>query len=468
MRELLGSQAEDLLAALDEPPTVGLRLNTLRLGEGPEGAGAYTRVLTSLPWARRSVPWCESGFALDVAESDVKPGLHPWHAAGVYYLQDPSAMAVAEALAPAAGERVLDLAAAPGGKSTHLAALLGGRGVIVCNDPHPARARALLSNIERCGVANAVVVSNSVDKLARCFGAWFDRVLLDAPCSGEGMFRKSEAARSAWGPQTVSACAARQSDLLDSAAALVRPGGRLAYSTCTFSRAENEDVVAGFLARRPGFELETIDLPGVDPGLGEHVGAARVWPHRSVGDGHFVALLRRAADETPPRAAARTGRGRAAAARLRPDQEQLRAWREHAGAVSHAAGTTGEEERIVAHGDRLMLAPSEWPDLSGVHVLRVGLALGEVKRHSRRPRFEPAHAAAMVAGQPVGVPVPQACDLGLDDPRLARYLAGLDMPADGADGWTVVRAEGYPLGWGRLRAGTLRSALPSGLRRSGT
>lgn len=462
MRDLLGAQSDELLAALDEPPAVGLRLNTLRARDEPTRAG----VLARLPWPRRAVPWCPTGFALDLDGAATRPGLHPWHAAGVYYLQEPSAMVVAEALAPAPGERVLDIAAAPGGKSTHLAALLGGTGVLVCNDSHRARATALLGNVERCGVANAVVVNSEVGKLVRSFGAWFDRVLLDAPCSGEGMFRKSQASRTSWSPHTVAACSARQSALLDAAAACVRPGGRLAYSTCTFSRAENEDVVEKFLARRPGFALAEIQLPGVDPGFGAGRAAARVWPHRSLGDGHFVAVLRRSPDEAAPAASVSSRRARSHTAKLRPSQELLRALREHIAATPGCEAAAAHEERIVAHGDRLMMAPSEWPELSGVHVLRLGLALGEVRRTGRRPRFEPAHAAAMASGTAAGVLAAPTCDLELDDPRLTRYLAGLDLPASGSDGWTIVRAAGFPVGWGRLRSGALRSALPSGLRRA--
>lgn len=479
MSDLLGSESSRLMEALALEPSVGLRLNGLRL----PSQEAQRDAVTALPWRLESVPWCPTGFFVSAGEGAQRPGTHPWHHAGVYYLQDPAAMAVAEALAPRPGERVLDLAAAPGGKTTQLAALLAGTGIVVCNDTHPARARTLLGNVERCGIENAVVCHGEIERLARALPAWFDRVLLDAPCSGEGMFRKSEAARAAWSPRTVAACAARQTSLIAVAAACVRPGGTLAYSTCTFSREENEDVIGSFLERHPSFSLQEVRLPGVSPGLAGARGAARIWPHLAPGEGHFVAVLRRdESDESAPSAAASPGRlgpssrrserergrhtaraaprGKERAPLARPSSELLRAWREHLAASASGAAAVDEDD-LVAHGDRLMLAPRGAPQLPGVHVLRLGLALGELRRDGRTAGFVPAHAAAMAAratwpGE----------DLELGDPRIERYLAGEEFDAGGDDGWIVVRAGGFPLGWGRRRGGSVRSMLPTGLRRS--
>lgn len=451
MAELLGAESSLLLDALAADPSVGLRFNGLRLKTDDEAREFRKR----LPWRLESVPWCPSGFTVEDGVDEQRPGAHPWHHAGAYYLQDPAAMAVAEALAPRPGERVLDLAAAPGGKTTHIAALQEGRGILVSNDVHLERARSLLGNVERCGVEHALVCHGEIERLARALPGWFDRVLLDAPCSGEGMFRKSEAAREAWSNRTVVACAQRQASLIGVAADCVRPGGTLAYSTCTFSRAENEDVVESFVTRRPDFSLVEVKLPGTSQGLGALTGALRVWPHLAVGEGHFVAVLQRTdADAETPNPRSKTGRQ----AWPGPTPELLRAWRDYVSenAVDPAAFS---EERLVGHGDRLLLAPSGAPKLESVHLLRLGLALGELRREGRKARFVPAHAAAMAYSA-----YWRYEELEVDDPRVARYLVGEGFDAAGPDGWVVVRAGGFPLGWGRRRTGSVRSMLPTGLR----
>lgn len=475
MAELLGAESAALLASLAEPPTVGLRLNTLRTAL----PGTRERVLAGLPWGMEAVPWCADGFQLTGGVLERRPGLHPWHDAGVYYLQDPAAMAVAEALAPRPGERVLDLAAAPGGKSTHIAALQAGEGLLVCNDHHPQRARSLLGNIERCGIGHAAVCQSEPERLASAFGDWFDRVLLDAPCSGEGMFRKSDEALQAWSPAVVAACSLRQRRLIEVAARMVRPGGVLGYSTCTFSRAENEDVIESFLASHPDFAPVAVRLPGVSAALGRTpsaapalgAGAVRLWPQRAPGEGHFVAVLRRAEAEPgldgqrPPSGAKTSGRPRRGKPPLdRPSREQLAAWRAHFAEVApRAARDALDEDRLFAHGAKLLLAPpTALPDLAGVFVLRLGLALGEMSSRGRTPRFVPAHAAAMAAGTALDL---NGCDLEPDDPRLSSYLAGEAFDDGGEDGTVVVKAGGFPVGWGVRRRGSVRSLLPSGLRR---
>ena len=222
MQKLLGAEAEAFLTSLAEPARVGLRVNTLKCS--PESFKKLS------PWPVENVPWCGSGFLLNnqPTSNPVRPGLHPLHRAGVYYLQEPSAMAVAEALAPEPGEWVVDLAAAPGGKATHLASLMQNKGLLVANEVTGSRVRALGENLERLGVRHALVTSESVQKLAAQWGAVFDRVLLDAPCSGEGMFRKSAEAVSQWSEYLIESCAARQDGLLSEAAKLVKPG---AYSS---------------------------------------------------------------------------------------------------------------------------------------------------------------------------------------------------------------------------------------------
>jgi len=257
MERLLGGEYPAFLASYDERPSVGLRVNTLKIA--PE---VFRQIA---PFELTPVPWCAAGFT--IVEGDVEPGKHPYHPAGLYYLQDPSAMAVAELLDPQPGERVLDLASAPGGKATHIAAKMQGQGLLVANEIHSKRAWELASNLERWGVANVAITHETPERLAERFEGFFDRVLVDAPCSGEGMMRKGTAARIEWAPELIRGCTFRQADILEHAARLVRPSGWLAYSTCTFNPEENEGTVSHFIAARPDFELvEPPRQPGFTPG----------------------------------------------------------------------------------------------------------------------------------------------------------------------------------------------------------
>ena len=485
MRQLLGDEeAAELLHTLAQPPDVGLRLNGLR--------GDVRRLLERLPWDLTPVPWCSTAFvvqdpsppgehvngrAAHEQPSSIPPGRHPYQLAGAYYLQDPAATAVAEALAPRPGELVLDLAAAPGGKSTHLAALLGGSGWLVANDVHPQRAQALVGNLERCGVTNATVTNETPARLAQAWPSLFDRVLLDAPCSGEGMFRKSADAREMWSLANVMHCAARQDDLLLEAARLVKPGGYLAYSTCTLAPEENEGSVARFLAAS-GFELVPLALPGTSPGRADWSGAAplpqltgtvRIWPHLAPGEGHFVALLRRPEDS--PQVNAQEGDSRSTRRKRAelpaPGRAVQEAWREFA-----AGALTGEAARQLAptalQGDWLLHLPAGVlpaggePDLQGLRWLRHGLQLAQVRQGARSTRVEPAHALAMAL--PAGATA-RRLELEPDDERLALYLQGADVPAAGEAGYLRVEVQGLPLGWGKRSGGVVRSLLPKGLRR---
>ena len=246
MERLLGGEYPAFLASYAERPSVGLRVNTLKTT--PE---VFHQIA---PFELAPVPWCAAGFT--IVGDDIEAGKHPFHAAGLYYLQDPSAMAVAELLDPQPGERVLDLASAPGGKATHIAAQMQGQGLLVANEIHPKRAWELASNLERWGAANVTITNETPERLAERFEGFFDRVLVDAPCSGEGMMRKGEAARVEWASELIHGCALRQSGILEHAARLVQPGGRLVYSTCTFNPEENEGTVARFLAAHPEFAAD--------------------------------------------------------------------------------------------------------------------------------------------------------------------------------------------------------------------
>ena len=273
IRQQLGDEYDDFLKSLERPRAVALRFNPLK-GERPE-----------LPFVKEPVPWEQEGFYYD---PEARPGLHVYHEAGVYYLQEASAMAPVFLLDPQPGEKICDLCAAPGGKTTQIAGKMQGKGFLLCNEINPKRAKTLSRNIERMGVANALVTNEHPENLAKRFPGFFDRVLVDAPCSGEGMFRKEEAAVTDWSVETVQMCARRQAEILSSGAELVKPGGRLVYSTCTFAPEENEETIAAFLESHPEFSLEKVDAPWFTP-AGE--GQFRLWPHKLLGEGHFAAKL---------------------------------------------------------------------------------------------------------------------------------------------------------------------------------
>ena len=457
MQPFLGAEADAFLASLAEPTRVGLRVNTLKCS--PEDFRALS------PWPLENVPWCDSGFLLN--DSAARPGLHPLHRAGVYYLQEPSAMAVAEALAPEPGEWVVDLAAAPGGKATHLASLMQNQGLLVANEVTGSRVRALGENLERLGVRHALVTSESVQKLAARWGAAFDRVLLDAPCSGEGMFRKSAEAVSQWSEYLIESCAARQDGLLAEAAKFVKPGGTLVYSTCTFAPEENERVIAAFLEKHPEFGLEPLHLPGAATGRPDWVTASaeglertvRFWPHLSPGEGHFIAKLRRISGRTSGQTLghsdAKTRRKTVVPTPLPRQAEDL--WN------TFVRDTFREvplpDAPLTLRGEQLYALPEMLPDLTGLRTLRSGVWLGTLKKN----RFEPSHslALALTRGELSGA---RTLDFGAESPELRRYLQGDVLETPGQDGWLVVTVSGFALGWGRQNRGTLKNFYPKGLR----
>jgi len=451
MSDLLGAEYPAFLATYEVAPSVGLRVNTLKITPSD-----FRQIA---PFELSPVPLCAAGFT--VTGGDAEPGKHPYHAAGLYYLQDPSAMAVAELLAPQPGERILDLAAAPGGKATHIAAMMQGDGLLVANEVHPKRAWELAENLERWGARNVTITNETPGRLADHFGDFFDRVVVDAPCSGEGMLRKSAAARTEWGPELVRGCALRQSTILEQASRLVRPGGWLAYATCTFNPEENEGAIAHFLrderefelvepAWRPGFAKGRPDwLPGGDA-LPEISRAVRLWPHLGPGEGHFVALLRRQPAGSERHAERRSRR----AAQLPKTAEQA-----YRAFCAKDLPDVSSGQRLALEGTYLYAMPPETPDLSGLRVIHPGWWLGVVKKD----RFEPAHALAMgLQAQELH----EAVSLPPADPRLRAYLRGENFSSVGRDAWVNLAVDGYPIGWGKRVQGVVKSHYPRGLRRS--
>ena len=420
MKNQLGEEYEEFLKSLERPRAVALRFNPLK-GDRP-----------MLPFAGEPVPWEPEGVYYD---PESRPGLHVYHEAGVYYLQEASAMAPVFLLDPQPGEKVCDLCAAPGGKTTQIAGRMAGKGFLLCNEINPKRAKILSRNIERMAVANALVTNEHPANLAKRYPGFFDRVLVDAPCSGEGMFRKEEAAVTDWSQETVEMCANRQREILHSAAQLVCPGGRLVYSTCTFAPEEDEEAVAQFLEDHPEFVPEEIVAPWF--AAGEN-GSHRMWPHKLLGEGHFAAVFRKTAGEEEEIPEAK-------------GEKLPKEW------VSFAKelGIHLPEGKAVFFGQNLFWAPEAMPDIQRLKVMRPGLELGTVKKD----RFEPAHALALWLKDCKHIQRYPA-----DSEQIKGYLHGDVVPSE-EKGWCLVCADDYSIGWGKGDGRVLKNHYPKGLRR---
>ena len=420
MQIQLGAEYSAFLESLERPRAVALRYNPLK-GESP-----------TMPFAGENVPWEPRGYYYD---PEARPGLHVYHEAGVYYLQEASAMAPVALLDPQPGEKICDLCAAPGGKTTQIAGRMLGRGFLLCNEINPKRAKILSRNIERMAVPNALVTNEHPEKLEKRFAGFFDRVLVDAPCSGEGMFRKEEAAVTDWSQETVEMCARRQAEILDSAAQMVRPGGRLVYSTCTFAPEEDEGAVAAFLERHPEFTPEILEAPWFVP---VENGGHRMWPHKLLGEGHFAAVLKKGEGEVSDLPGCAGGK-------------LPREWTDFAKEldIKLPAG------KPVVFGQNLFWAPEEMPDLQKLKVLRPGLELGEVKKG----RFEPAHALALWLKTCANTE-----SFEPEGPEIRDYLHG-EVVESQRKGWCLVKAGNYSIGWGKGDGRVLKNHYPKGLRR---
>lgn len=449
MQRLLGGEMDAYLACYDEPRYYGLRVNT-----GKISVEDFCRIC---PFEITPIPWIENGFYYDGEK--LSPAKHPYYFAGLYYLQEPSAMTPASRLPVEPGDRVLDVCAAPGGKATELGARLGGRGLLVANDISSSRAKGLLKNIEVFGISNAAVLCEEPGRLENCFSEYFDKILIDAPCSGEGMFRKDKKMVKAWeehGPEYFSNI---QKSIILQAARLLRPGGMLLYSTCTFDSRENEQIVQVLRREYPEFQILDIrPYEGFCPGIPEAAAGAdeelkktvRIFPHKMKGEGHFLALLQkgRAVPKQSgiPRPAVKSGPGLPEAAKLffRDVSWEL------------------DPARLKLRGGWLYYMPEGLSDVKGIRFLRTGLLLGELKKN----RFEPSQALAMCLQKEEYA---HCIDLPAKDPRILRYLKGEtldveDVAGSGDKSWQLVCVDGFPLGWGKSAKGTLKNKYLPGWR----
>lgn len=422
-KQLPENEWEAFFACYGKKPYKGVRLNPLK-------GGRYA-LKPLLPFLGEQVEWEENGFYTD----EDKLGGNVFHFAGAFYSQEPSAMCAAPLLEVKAGEKALDLCSAPGGKGTQMACNMDGKGLIVLNEPISSRARILSQNVERMGIKNAVVLSEYPQDLARKFQGYFDKILVDAPCSGEGMFRKNaDEALGEWSEENVALCAARQKEILDSATKMLAVGGRLAYSTCTFSIAEDEGQVRDYLQNHAEMRL---------------IKQEKLYPHKVRGEGHFVALFEK------------TDRVEEWGSRLKEARRSVtssgeKAYREFEKSFFKAKFAF----RLHEVGGVLYELPEGVFDWQGLQVLRVGVRLGEVKNG----RFEPAHSLATVVKADE---CKNVLDLSNGDERVEKYLRGETLDADIQNGWCLVCVCGLPLGLGKAVNGTVKNHFPKGLRKMG-
>ncbi len=450
MQLLLGEEYPAYLACFSEPRYYGLRVNTQKI--------SVPDFLKICPFPVTPVPWIENGFYYD--GDTVSPARHPYYYAGLYYLQEPSAMTPADRLPVSAGDKVLDVCAAPGGKATALGDKLNGTGVLVANDISYSRAKGLLKNLELFGIPNMLVTSEEPGKLAERFPAYFDKILIDAPCSGEGMFRKDAKMIKAWQEHGPEYFTKLQRTILRQSAEMLRPGGLLLYSTCTFDRREDEGMIEEFLTEHPEFSVIPMKpyegFTTGDPPLQ----TVRIFPHKMKGEGHFLALLKKQAEtgaEEP------CGMGRT-------DTDTKKKKRKTRSARLPDVCTTFLDQisrkwdpaRFVFHGDRLYYMPDGLPDPDGLRCLRTGLLMGELKKD----RFEPSQALAMNLK---AEEYQNVISLPADDDRILRYLKGETL--DVSDqvgltdaGWYLLCVDTYPLGFGKLSKGTLKNKYLPGWR----
>lgn len=468
MKILLGAEYDDYLRSLEGPMIKALRLNPLKADK----AQLLELCKDTFGDVLEQVPWEPMGFYYPV-DDGIRPGASPLHEAGAYYIQEPSAMKPVTLLDIKPGQRVLDLCAAPGGKSGQIAGYMAGQGLLVCSEPVGKRAKILSRNIERMGVANALVLNETPQKLSERFTGFFDRILVDAPCSGEGMFRKNEEeALREWSPENVQMCAIRQTEILEHAAMMLAPGGLIVYSTCTFSHEEDEGMIESFMGSHPEFMLISME---------------KLFPHKVRGEGHFMAVLKKEGDDRlgsgSQYGAVREKKGREASQgtvtrgknknRSKGSDMRINAYDEFCLEMfgKKLTDDEGYMDRLTFFGDNLYLLPKGAPDLKGLKTERAGLQLGNVKADGRKGvRFEPAHALALSFGTDV---TGDNSDAGrnikmvkITMKEAEDYIRGMTITGKTVynNGWVLVCVEGLSLGWGKMVNGTLKNHYPKGLR----
>ena len=460
MKSMLSPEEFELFnASYSDEKSYGLRINPLKI-----------KSQDALPFFLSPVPWAKEGF---YAVPDEKPGRHVLHEAGAYYIQEPSAMSVAALSDAKPGDIVCDLCAAPGGKSTQLAGMLDGNGLLLSNEIFGQRAKILSQNIERLGISNAVVCNETPENMAKYFPAFFDKIIVDAPCSGEGMFRKDDVAIEEWTSENVALCTQRQRSILSQAQNMLKPDGVIVYSTCTFAPAENEEILVWFLREYPDFCVEDyhdileIDISNGNPDFVSEEfkpltddektaikGSLRLWPHKIKGEGHFAVRLRKNGGETAIQKKKKKSSGKNILSKS--ERKQLVEF------LTEFINDTDlySDKRYEYFGDELYLIPDKMPELKGIKLLRPGLHIATRKKN----RFEPAHAFAKYL-KPTDVKYSFECS----DEQAEKYLHGdviqiTDNSLNNAKGFVLVCFKGLSLGWGKITNNTIKNHYPKGLR----
>lgn len=439
MKTMLGNEYDSFINSYNTSNERGIRINSMKCENMQKIANELSLY--------DKVDWCRSGWYADGSVS----GNHPYHAAGIIYFQEPSAMCAAEGLPLYEGAKILDLCAAPGGKTTHIAARMNNKGLLVSNEIIKKRASILSENVERMGFSNTIVTNEPPSVLSERFNSFFDGIIVDAPCSGEGMFKKEPKAVEEWSVEHSLSCAVRQKNILDDAYKMLKPGGYIMYSTCTFSLDENENVVKYMIEK---YNMEIHDIPCLSmlsPGIGNFPGiekCRRVFPHKHRGEGHFAALLKKSESDTACTVPAKKKKSGKKDFLLDQAIELYRDF-ESKNLKLRLEGS------FVLFGENLYLLP-EQIDIDKLRVMRCGLHLGIIKRG----RFEPAHALSHALNSENYI---NTVDFNIDSPELKKYMLG-DVLNGSKNGWCVITVNGYPVGWGKCSGGTIKNHYPKALR----
>lgn len=446
MQGMLADEYDNFVNSYNLDKYQALRVNTLKAD--------VENFVKNSDFDLEQVPWVDEGMYYN---PDNHPGKHPFHEAGVYYIQEPSAMVPGVLIDAQPGEKILDMCAAPGGKSTQIASGMKNEGILICNEINAARAKILSENVERMGIRNAIVTNESTDKLAQVFGEYFDKIMVDAPCSGEGMFRKNDNACDEWSLENVSICADRQDMILDNADHMLAPGGRIVYSTCTFAPKEDEQAICRFLERHDNYTIAQVNVNGIDDhGNAQWCDAPvqgidrtiRIWPHKVKGEGHFAAVLIKDGSSDGHEGYLKNGYESGINIKQIPECTQF---------LDENLKLTLKGV-YVKYGEQIYLMPENAPSIKGLKVLRPGLHLDTIKKN----RFEPSHSLALALN---GDLVERTVDISLNDKRIYDYISGQTFEYDGDKGWYLITVEGYSIGFGKLAGGIMKNHYPKGLRK---
>lgn len=418
MKEILNEEYDDFIKSYDEPKTTGLRVNTLKISKED--------LLNLNLYNLDQIPWAKEGFYYN--EEVDRPGKSPLHEAGAYYLQEPSAMSVVPKLDVQEDEKILDMCAAPGGKSTYILSKLNNTGLLVSNEINPTRIRALGENLERFGAKNCIITNTDSNNLRKVFTGYFDKIVIDAPCSGQGMFRKDEVAITDWSYAKVLECQSIQREIIRDGYEMLTNGGTLVYSTCTFAKEENEDVINEFISEYPNAKLIIME---------------RLWPHKVKGEGHFVAKIQKLEEEDC----------NVKQIKIKRIDKEIKDYKDFEKKFLNIS----LENKFEIRGENLYLLPEESPDTKKIKLLRYGLHVGTLKKN----RFEPSHALSHYLKMEDAKYIE---NLKVNDEQILQYLRGNTINTGNSRGWVLVCVEGIPIGWGKESNGVLKNHYPKGLR----